>query len=233
VGGSALAAFPIVTAGFYSKDEILWEAFANHHPYFLYAGLVGAFLTSIYTFRLIFIVFHGEAKTDAHAGHGISHWLPLSVLLVLSTFVGAWITPPLHDVLPRAEGVVDEGAKHHLEMISAVIAVSGMAIAAWLFWGKRQLVSVLAGSMPGRLLSKLWYNAWGFDWVYDLLFVRTFLLAARVMRRDWLDWIIGFIPKLMRLGHNLLSYTQNGKVRWYALSIAGGAVIVLTLVIFI
>jgi NADH-quinone oxidoreductase subunit L len=89
VGGAALAALPLVTAGFYSKDEILWEAFASGNHGLLYAGLVGAFMTSLYTFRLIFIAFHGEAKTEAHAGHGISHWLPLSVLIVLSTFVGA------------------------------------------------------------------------------------------------------------------------------------------------
>ncbi|MDU5677590.1 MAG: proton-conducting transporter membrane subunit, partial [Pseudomonas aeruginosa] len=94
VGGAALAALPFLTAGFYSKDEILWEAFASGHRELLIAGLVGAFLTSIYTFRLIFVAFHGEPKTEAHAGHGISHWLPLSVLIVLSTFVGALITPP-------------------------------------------------------------------------------------------------------------------------------------------
>ncbi|MXS18936.1 NADH-quinone oxidoreductase subunit L, partial [Pseudomonas oryzihabitans] len=78
VGGSALAALPLVTAGFYSKDEILWEAMASGHTYLLYAGLAGAFLTSIYTFRLIFITFHGEAHTEAHAGHGIAHNLPLA-----------------------------------------------------------------------------------------------------------------------------------------------------------
>ncbi len=76
VGGAALAALPFLTAGFYSKDEILWEAFASGHRELLIAGLVGAFLTSIYTFRLIFVAFHGEPKTEAHAGHGISHWLP-------------------------------------------------------------------------------------------------------------------------------------------------------------
>ena len=65
VGGSALAALPLITAGFYSKDEILWEAFASGHQVLLLAGLIGALLTSLYTFRLIFIVFHGEAKSQA------------------------------------------------------------------------------------------------------------------------------------------------------------------------
>ncbi len=114
VGGAALAALPFLTAGFYSKDEILWEAFASGHRELLIAGLVGAFLTSIYTFRLIFVAFHGEPKTEAHAGHGISHWLPLSVLIVLSTFVGALITPPLAGVLPESVGHAGGEAKHSL-----------------------------------------------------------------------------------------------------------------------
>lgn len=67
VGGSALAALPFVTAGFYSKDEILWLAFANGQQVFFYVGLFGALLTSIYTFRLIFIVFHGGRYSNCHA----------------------------------------------------------------------------------------------------------------------------------------------------------------------
>jgi len=88
LGTLALIGTPLF-AGFYSKDEILWEAFASGNQNLLYAGLVGAFMTSLYTFRLIFVTFHGEAKTEAHAGHGVTYWLPLSVLIVLSTFIGA------------------------------------------------------------------------------------------------------------------------------------------------
>ncbi|WP_129503889.1 NADH-quinone oxidoreductase subunit L, partial [Aeromonas veronii] len=55
VGGSALAALPLVTSGFYSKDAILWQVEASGQSALLWAGLVGAFLTSLYTFRLIFI----------------------------------------------------------------------------------------------------------------------------------------------------------------------------------
>ena len=97
IGGAALAALPLVTAGFYSKDEILWLSFANGHHVLWFAGLVGAFLTALYTFRMIFIAFHGEAQIKAHAGRGIAHHLPLIVLAVLSTFLGAWIHPPLAD----------------------------------------------------------------------------------------------------------------------------------------
>ncbi|MFM7784730.1 MAG: NADH-quinone oxidoreductase subunit L, partial [Gammaproteobacteria bacterium] len=52
VGGAALSALPLVTAGFYSKDEILWASWAAGKEPLFYAGLVGALMTSLYTFRL-------------------------------------------------------------------------------------------------------------------------------------------------------------------------------------
>jgi len=231
VGGAALAALPIVTVGFYSKDEILWEAFASGNSGLLYAGLVGAFMTSLYTFRLIFIAFHGEAKTEAHAGHGISHWLPLGVLIVLSTFVGAWITPPLAGVLPQSAGHAGGEAKHALEITSGAIAIAGILLAAMLFLGKRRLVGAIANSGIGRVLSAWWFAAWGFDWIYDKLFVKPYLLISHLLRKDPVDRGIGLIPRMARGGHLAMSKTETGQLRWYTASIAVGAVLVLGAVV--
>ena len=231
VGGSALAALPLITAGFYSKDEILWEAFASGHGGLLYAGLAGAFLTSLYTFRLIFIAFHGDAKTEAHAGRGLSHNLPLIVLIILSTFVGALIVPPLAGVLPQSVGHAGGAAKHSLEIASGAIALAGIVLAAMLFLGKRRLVTALAQSAPGRLLSAWWFAAWGFDWLYDKLFVQPYLLICRLLRRDPVDASFGLVPRLARGGYGSLSRTQTGQLRWYALSIVGGAVLLLGVVL--
>ncbi|KIY39706.1 MULTISPECIES: NADH-quinone oxidoreductase subunit L [Pseudomonas] len=231
VGGAALAALPIVTVGFYSKDEILWEAFASGNTGLLYAGLVGAFMTSLYTFRLIFIAFHGEAKTEAHAGHGISHWLPLGVLIVLSTFVGAWITPPLAGVLPESAGHAGGEAKHALEITSGAIAIAGILLSALLFLGKRRFVSAVANSGIGRVLSAWWFAAWGFDWIYDKLFVKPYLLISHILRKDPVDRSIGLIPRMARGGHVAMSKTETGQLRWYTASIAVGAVLVLGAVV--
>ncbi|MDM3887183.1 NADH-quinone oxidoreductase subunit L [Pseudomonas sp. BCRC 81390] len=231
VGGAALAALPIVTVGFYSKDEILWEAFASGNTGLLYAGLVGAFMTSLYTFRLIFIAFHGEAKTEAHAGHGISHWLPLGVLIVLSTFVGAWITPPLAGVLPESAGHAGGEAKHALEITSGAIAIAGILLSALLFLGKRRFVSAVANSGIGRVLSAWWFAAWGFDWIYDKLFVKPYLLISHILRKDPVDRTIGLIPRMARGGHVAMSKTETGQLRWYTASIAVGAVLVLGAVV--
>ncbi|WP_311969471.1 NADH-quinone oxidoreductase subunit L [Pseudomonas baltica] len=227
VGGAALAALPIITAGFYSKDEILWEAFASGHTGLLYAGLLGAFMTSLYTFRLIFITFHGEPQTDAHAGHGVAHWLPLSILIVLSTFIGAWIHPPLGGVLPESVGHAGGEAKHSLEIASGAIAIAGILLAALLFLGKRTLATSIANSGLGRVLSAWWYAAWGFDWLYDKLFVKPYLAISHLLRKDPIDQTIGLIPQLVKGGNGGMSRTETGLLRWYALSMAAGAVLVL------
>ncbi|MCZ4135728.1 NADH dehydrogenase subunit L, partial [Escherichia coli] len=84
-----------------SKDEILAGAMANGHINLMVAVFDDAATTEIYTFRMIFIVFHGKEQIHAHAVKGVTHSLPLIVLLILSTFVGALIVPPLQGVLPQ------------------------------------------------------------------------------------------------------------------------------------
>lgn len=233
VGGAALAALPLLTAGFYSKDEILWQAFASGHSTLLYAGLGGALLTSLYTFRLIFIAFHGKANSDAQPGRGVAHGLPLVALIVLSTFVGAWITPPLAGVLPEGAGAHGGEGRLALEIISGAVAVGGILLAAALFLGQRRFVTALASSAPGRLLSRWWFAAWGFDWLYDKLFVQPYLLLCRLLRRDPIDRALRLIPGLARSGNALLVGTQTGQIRWYAATIVGGAVLVLAVILLL
>ncbi len=227
IGGSALAALPFFTVGFYSKDEILWETWASGNHLFFYAGLLGALLTSIYTFRLIFIAFHGEEKTHAHEIHGTSYWLPLAVLLVLSTAVGALIHPPLAGVLPESAGAHVEEGKHTIEFISMGVALFGVFLSWLLFAGERRFITAVANSSVGRVVGGLWKNAWGFDWLYDRIFVKPFMAIVRLLGRDWFDAAIGLLPWLTQKGNELLSVTQSGKLRWYAATMAMGLVLVI------
>mgnify|MGYP002141948893 FL=1 len=231
VGGSALAALPLVTAGFYSKDAILWQVQASGQSALLWAGLGGAFLTSLYTFRLIFIAFHGKEQTQAHAGQGLAHHLPLLVLLVLSTGVGALIVPPLAGVLPAGPGDHIEEGRHSLEILSGVIAVAGIALAAFLFLGERRLAKGIAESAAGRALSTLWFNAWGFDWLYDWIWVKPYLLVTRLLGKDPLDRMMNLPAVLAQGGHQLLAWTVSGKLRWYAASMGMGAALILALLL--
>ncbi|MDF7680559.1 NADH-quinone oxidoreductase subunit L [Enterobacteriaceae bacterium ESL0689] len=228
VGGGALSALPLITAGFFSKDEILAGALANGHFNLVIAGLFGAFMTSLYTFRMIFIVFFGKAQIQAHAGKGIAHNLPLIVLMILSTFVGALITPPLRNVLP-ATSELSHSTLLMLEVLSATVAILGIALAAALWLGKRQLVTAIAHSAPGRLLDRWWLSGWGFDWLYDKVFVQPFLAIARLLKCDPLNALLNIPAILARVAGKGLLLSENGYVRWYAASMGIGAIIVLML----
>src|SRR5690606_14955362 len=89
-GAASLAALPLVTAGFYSKEPILlYAANAENGNYtFWVLALAGAFLTALYTTRLMLIVFWGDAKTAVTHLPGKLIAIPLIVLAILSVFVG-------------------------------------------------------------------------------------------------------------------------------------------------
>lgn len=231
VGGSALAALPLITSGFYSKDAILFSAQAAGHSYLLYAGLAGAFMTSLYTFRLICLVFHGEEKTQAQPLKGITHHLPLIVLIVLSTALGAFIQLPLADVLPGNSW--GEEGKVTLEIISGIVATVGILLALALYLGKRQLVKTIAKSSFGCILSKLWLQGWGFDWFYNKLFVKPYLTIAKLLSRDPVDQLMGLFPTSAKVTHRALAVSENGQLRWYIVSICLGAVVVLTALLLV
>ncbi|HBI07760.1 MAG TPA: NADH-quinone oxidoreductase subunit L, partial [Erwinia persicina] len=232
VGGAALSALPLITAGFFSKDEILAGALANGHLNLMIAGLAGAFMTSLYTFRMIFIAFHGEEKIHAHAGKGITHHLPLVVLLILSTFIGAMIVPPLRGVLPETSELAHSSVLT-LEIASGVVAIVGILLAAALWLGKRTLVTAIANGAVGRFFTTWWFAAWGFDWLYDKVFVKPYLGVAWLLSRDPLNALMN-IPALLARGANKgLVVSENGYLRWYLASMSIGAVVVLALLLVI
>ena len=227
VGGLSLCALPFVTAGFYSKDEILWSAYAGNNMALFAIGLFGALLTSIYTFRLIFTVFHGKEQISAHPRRGLTRVLPLGALLALSTTLGALFEPQLASVLPASPGEHGGSAKHLVETLSGGAAIIGIGLAAWLFLGQRQLVNRFNATTPGRFLGRWWLNAFGFDALYDRLFVRPFNFLAREDRRDGLDLAVGLLVPAARGANRFTVTPQTGRLRWYVASIALGALVML------
>jgi NADH-quinone oxidoreductase subunit L len=252
VGSASLAAIPLVTAGFYSKDQILWSAWSSAagNPWLWAAGLAGALLTSLYTFRMVFLTFYGERSRLAQElaplpRLGVRTWLPLVVLAILSV-VGGLVDLPrtlgnlpflsgfLHAVLPAAkmatEGVGTEGL---FQVIASVVSLGGVYLAYLLILRRRQLVEVWTASPLGSALHRLWFAGWGFDWLYDALIVRPYVWLARITEREVIDLIYEGLARLAGGLNSLLSRTQNGRVRWYAAGIALGAVVVIALAVLL
>ncbi len=226
IGGLALTAFPY-TSGYFSKDEILIAALEveGQGLWLWLGGVIGAFFTGIYTFRLFFVVFFGESRGhhDATEVKGLNIAVPLFILMALSLF-GGWIPVPL-------DAVFSHGAEHEEHHISAfmhgvmiALPLIGIGI-SYLFYGSGALSVEKLMSLPAsRALHRFWNSGWGMDRLYDLLFVNPFLFLARVNAKDIVDAFYDMLAAISRAGHLLIVRTQTGYLRWYALSMAAGLV---------
>ena len=229
VGAAALAALPL-TSGFYSKDIILLTSFdyAYGGPWFWVLAALAAFLTSLYTARMIFIAFFGELRTEPHDRSGANMWLPLVVLAALALGGGWFGLAPVADVLP--DGGL-EGGQHaaSLVWITALVPLLGVLVGYLVFGGKQLSVAGLVRSRLGEGLRRFWAGGWGCAALYDALVVKPFVAIARLNRDDLVDLLYAFTVAVARAMHRLTALTQTGRLRWYALNMALGLVLVLLL----
>ena len=200
IGNLALAGIPFF-AGFYSKDLILEAAFAAHNSWGLFAfwcGIAAAFMTAFYSWRLLFMTFHGKANADekvmAHVHESPAIMMvPLYFLAIGAVasgyaykdfFVGEW-RPQFWGnsifVLPDNDTV---GAAHHVPKwvvyLPIVIAPLGILLAYLLYIRARHLPAVIAGTFS-RLHAFL-YHKWYFDELYHKIGV---VPAFRLGRKLW------------------------------------------------
>lgn len=227
-------------AGFFSKDSILAAAMDHGaYGYVLWAaGLAGTFLTGLYTFRLLFVVFWGEpsafVREHFHALRrdvvGISMEYPVAVLAVLSV-IGGWIqfSPWWHPVETWletvAQPVVTPATWQEWVSIalSLVLGLSGIAVAWMLYGARRWTVPRLAFAQ--RTLERKFYV----DELYDALFYAPSVFAASVLRRGIEEPLIA--DSARDLGADtrdlggLVARAQTGLLRTYALAIASSVAV--------
>jgi NADH-quinone oxidoreductase subunit L len=244
-GALALVGIPPF-AGFFSKDSILAAALAHgtFGAILWFAGIVGAFLTGLYTFRMFFLVFWGEpsayAREHHHAHDGKEgppemFW-PVAVLAVLS-LVGGWIQfadlwTPVSDFLEASAPplVSASGTQEAVSSIFAVLFGLGGIGIAWALYGARRAEVPRVPQLQAVLANKLW-----FDDLYDLVFYKPSVWLAQAWNR-WIErpLILGSAAELA-LGAEesgrLVSRAQTGLVRAYALALAGGLAVLV--VVFI
>jgi NADH-quinone oxidoreductase subunit L len=246
-GSASLAALPVVTAGFFSKDLILWAAWASSasSPWLWAAGVLGAFLTAVYSFRLVFIVFFGDEKGRVGRLPGLRILIPLTILAVLSIVGGLVETPGwlghvtlfsdlTQPVLPPVDYAVhDHHTEHLLQAAVAAVTLVGVSLAFFLYVRRPSIPAAVKATSLGGWLSRFWLAGWGFDTLYDRLFVRPFVGLAQLLRGDPFDGISAAAARVADAGHSVLTRTQDGRVRTYAFGIALGAVVAVAIVVFV
>jgi NADH-quinone oxidoreductase subunit L len=245
IGGASLSALPLVTAGFYSKDLILWQSLNSAYGSFWLwgAGLLGALLTAIYTFRMIFITFFGESKQKINRFPSWSMKIPLIVLAALS-LIGGFIETPhtlghltlfsqgLQRVLPEVSGRYQGVGMEFISQLSAaLVTLLGIYLSYRFYIQKPQERTMLKANPMLAALKKFWFEGWAFDQLYDWLFVKPYNRLTVKYKQDMIDRIYTGIGHTVSILNRGLTYTQTGKLRNYAAVLVLGAILITGLVI--
>ncbi|MFT5484946.1 MAG: NADH-quinone oxidoreductase subunit L [Halieaceae bacterium] len=228
IGSAALAALPF-TSGFYSKDQILLAAWELPWvgPWLWAGGLLGAILTAIYSFRLVFIVFYGEAQTEPDKQPQWRMAGPL-VLLCMLSIVGGWISQPLDLVFPAAPG---EHPAMTIEVISIAIPILGLVLAYLIYLSKQVSVDSWVNGAGMSRLRQFWFSGWGMDTLYDSLFVRPYKSLAASISDEPIDRLYDLIVRCCAWIHGWLSDKQSGQLRRYASSMVAGLIVLIAIMI--
>jgi NADH-quinone oxidoreductase subunit L len=256
IASLAIAGIPPL-AGFFSKDEILYSTFNSIHPggasmLLWLGGMVTAFMTAFYMFRLVFKTFHGESRMDpeveAHA-HESPRMItvPLSILAVLAAF-GGFLGIPIFlkaNVMHNWLGPVFKAAAEHgseaagavhslgtelgLMGISVLVATGGILLALTLVLKRPNVTEEIRKDYS--FLYDLFLNKWWVDELYNTVIVNPLRKVAGIFWTDvdskGIDGTLhGIAGTVVRSGV-VLSKLQTGFVQNYALSMAAGLVLVL------
>lgn len=237
-GALALAGI-VPFAGFWSKDDILGAALESGHPVLYWFGLIAAFCTAFYIFRVFFLTFTGKPRDEAkfeHAHEG--SWVmqvPLVVLAVFATLAGFFNTPLNHFGVERylfadfAAGSIGVTYPPNVGLmaISVVVGLLGIGLAALMYWRPAKGAEGLAKGLS--IPYQISFHKFFFDEIYYTVVVLGGKLIAAIL--DGIDrYLIDGIVKLVgRAGSAiglLFKYSQTGQIQTY------GAWAVLGLLVF-
>ncbi|HEY3093287.1 MAG TPA: NADH-quinone oxidoreductase subunit L [Vicinamibacterales bacterium] len=284
IGSLAIAGVPFL-AGFFSKDEILYETFAHGHVILWTVGILTSLLTATYMFRLVFLTFHGDRRHDASAPahveeeepaahHAPAHHAPPNhlhdappamalALLVLalgsvlagyigvphalggSNALGAWLAPSFAargaTTLAEAQvgqvgepgeavGAGGEGLELSLMVVSSIVALTGIGLAAFVWLKRREIADKAATTFPG--LYRLLLNKYYVDEIYDATVVQPIRIVSqeglwRGVDVHIIDGAVNGTASIVDGSSSLLRRLQSGSVRTYAGSLFIGVVLIL------
>jgi NADH-quinone oxidoreductase subunit L len=190
IGSVAIAGIPGF-AGFFSKDEILWQAWQQSRALWT-VGFVTAGMTAFYMWRLMNMTFYGKSRVEREREHHIhesprSMTVPLALLAIGSVLAGwlgtpklwglgetfrafeNWLEPSVAPVVYAAGDNVSESTELILMSLSVALALSGIWLARYLYITRPDVPGRIAAAF--RPLYTVLYNKWYVDEIYDFLFV--------------------------------------------------------------
>ncbi|MCX7723737.1 MAG: NADH-quinone oxidoreductase subunit L [Thermodesulfovibrio sp.] len=232
-------------SGFFSKDEILWYAFASDKFYGKFAWILGtitAALTAFYTFRVLFVAFHGNFRGTQHEFNHIHEsppimTVPLIVLAICSIFVGYFSIPSLLEpVVGKPVLTVSHEQEKFVMIMSTIAGLTGISVAGYVYIIKPAISEKLTKSFSG--VYKLLWNKYYVDELYYFIFVKPTLWISEKFIEKFTDLkviegIVNGIPNLIyRLGL-FIRPIQTGQFQQYAIFMIGGIIVFILIILSI
>lgn len=243
-----LAAIPPFSITYNSKDAILngvWLSPYGSRPLWI-AGAVGAFMTAAYAFRMFFVVFFGPVRAGLKEKPGLIMIVPLTILALLAAISGIPemlgslfgvknIYSFLNTALPQAAVSNSlEGREGSMQIFYAALSFAAMGLTYVVYCRPAgRAVEAFSRTFIMASIHSLLRIGWAFDWFYDKIFVKPYIYAAQINRRDFIDRIYDGIANLFENINRLFSMMVSGKLRWYIACIAIGSVIILGIIILL
>ena len=240
----AIAGAPF-TAGFFSKDLILWETFSRGAVILWGIGVITAGLTAFYMFRQLFMVFHGESRADEHAKAHLHESPPVMtfplVILAIGSIFSGWLGAPEYLWGSRWEHWLQPifgAAAAHEGSVQTEILIMGLTLAvvavgiylAYAKYGRAPAEAAPSAATEG-LLYRLSLNKFYVDEIYDYLFVRPFTACSRFFAEfidpRVIDGAVNGVATVARGLSWVWCGLQTGNVQHYATGLLVGTLALL------
>ena len=232
LAAAALSGLPPLS-GFFSKEAIMGVLAEHHNPIWLWAGLLGAFLTAYYSFRLIFAILFPKKIEEVHHGehgghgHGDDHhhaglyWVmawPLIILAAVTLVLGFFQTPLENFLVGHHGGAEGHGGGHHawLLYVAVGLALSGVGL-AWLEFGRKgaSQVGFVERIEPVKtLFAERWYIDHFYRLFLDYVIYGIFSNLFTRNDRQVIDGGIDGICRATVGGGRVLSFLQSGMLQY-------------------
>ncbi len=229
-------------SGFFSKDEILWFAYASPMPYgkvLWILATITAFLTAFYTFRILFVAFHGEFRGDEHLRKHLhesptSMTIPLLLLAVLSILAGYFsVTHFIEPIVGKAVTALPHEDEKFVMTISILVSLSGIGLAWFIYICKPHFADAIKSRF--QFIYRVLWNKYYFDELYDYLFVKPTIYFSRtvvekITDRGIIEGIVNGVPKLCYIAGKSMRNLQTGFMQHYAILMIIGVCIILFII---
>ncbi|XKM13638.1 proton-conducting transporter membrane subunit [Orbaceae bacterium ac157xtp] len=232
MAAASLSALPWVMSTFYTKGDIIWNLMVGNKMVIGTVALLGILFATLSSLRLIFMVFHDRQKinitpTNTHK----IEYIPLILLAILSTAIFIYMPLPIDGIIPTFE--VQTKNRLALQLLLAAVTILGILIAYILFANPNSEIKEIVHTPIGKTLTGLCHNEWYFDYLIKLIIIRPCCYITNLVQKDPLSkWSNLVAWGIKKVNFQVVSL-ENGRLRWYMMSIVSGCIVIMLLLILV